>query len=232
MLRRSVLAVAGFALFASILGAAWSLASAPSASALTNCDTSEAAITPAEQTMLTLINGARAAAGVAPLKLSANLSRAAAWKSADPSATGSGGVPFSHTDSLGRSPFQRAVDCGYPPGAGENIAYGSTDPQTIFALWTNSPGHLANILLAGYKVIGIGQHGIAWTTDFGYTDDSGSVAPPPPPPTATPTSGSGGSQSGGSQPPAPTPSPSPSVAKRPSGLTPRFRASVPEVTYQ
>ena len=152
---------------------------------MTNCTTSEEGITAAEQQMLTLINGARAAAGAGVLKLSPNLNRSAAWKSADNGSNGLGTV-FSHTDSLGRAPTARAQDCGYASGAAENIAYGSTSPDVIFGMWMNSPGHKVNILMASYKVIGIGQHGSAWTTDFGYFDDSGSVSPSPPPATNTP----------------------------------------------
>jgi len=149
-----------------------------SASALTNCTTSAEGITAAEQQMLTLINGARATAGAGALKLSPNLNRAAAWKSADSGSNGLGGV-LAHRDSLGRDPTPRAQDCGYTSQAAENIAYGSTSPDVIFGMWMNSSGHKANILMASYKVIGIGQHGSAWTTDFGYFDDSGSVSPPP-----------------------------------------------------
>ena len=158
-----------------------------SASALTNCTTSEEGITAAEQQMLRLINDARTAAGVGALKFSPNLNRAAAWKSADSGSNGLGSG-FSHTDSLGRDPVRnparpnvatRPEDCGYGTGAAENIAYGSTSPDVIFGMWMGSSGHKANILMASYKVIGIGQHGSAWTTDFGYFDDSGSVSPPP-----------------------------------------------------
>ncbi len=165
-------------------------------SALTNCTTSEDGITAAEQQMLTLINGARAAAGVGALKFSPNLNRASAWKSADGGSNGLGGG-FDHTDSLGRAPTLRAQDCGYASQAAENIAYGSTGADVIFGMWMGSAGHKQNILMPGYKVIGIGEHGSAWTTDFGFLDDSGSSSPPPstststptkpPPPTATPT---------------------------------------------
>ncbi len=160
-------------------------AHSPAARALTNCTTSEAGVTPEEQNMLSLFNGARAAAGVGPLKFSPTLNRAAAWKSADPSA-----LPpaFSHTDSLGRDPFTRMADCGYPPSyQGENIAYGSTSSQAIFDLWMGSPGHRANILSANYTVAGIGQHGTAWTADFGSVDDSGSGGSPTNTPTPTST---------------------------------------------
>ena len=200
-----------------------------SASALTNCTTSEEGITAAEQQMLTLINGARAAAGAGVLKLSPNLNRSAAWKSADNGSNGLGTV-FSHTDSLGRAPTARAQDCGYASGAAENIAYGSTSPDVIFGMWMGSSGHKANILMASYKVIGIGQHGSAWTTDFGYFDDSGSVSPPPTPTsTAIPAATSTPTQAPSS--PA-TPSAAPtSVVRVLSGVSLRLSAGINLVTY-
>jgi uncharacterized protein YkwD len=218
MMHRSAwLAVSG-AVVAVLVAAGWALSSQP-ANALTNCDTTEAGIVYPEQQMLDLINGARASAGLQPLKLSPSLNRASAWKSADSSASGAG---FSHTDSLGRSPFQRSIDCGYPPpGAAENIAYGSSDPGTIFNLWMQSSGHRQNILTAGYRVIGIGLHGNAWTTDFGFTDDSGVTAPPPvattPPPTAA-ASTTAFPTAATAQPtatPSPTASPTPQATSQP-----------------
>ena len=200
-----------------------------SASALTNCTTSEEGITAAEQQMLRLINDARAVAGAGVLKLSPNLNRSAAWKSADNGSNGLGTV-FSHTDSLGRAPTARAQDCGYASGAAENIAYGSTSPDVIFGMWMGSSGHKANILMASYKVIGIGQHGSAWTTDFGYFDDSGSVSPPPTPTsTAIPAATSTPTQAPSS--PA-TPSAAPtSVVRVLSGVSLRLSAGINLVTY-
>lgn len=167
------------------------------ASALTNCDTSTADLDAAEQQVIELFNQARAQNGLAPYKVSPNLNRAAAWKSADPSATGSGGYAFSHTDSLGRLPSQRAQDCGYGGGAGENIAFGFGSAQSVVDAWLNSPGHRAAIL-GGYKVVGVGRIGSAWTANFGMYDDSGQsgdtgggsasgpATPTPFPPTSTP----------------------------------------------
>jgi uncharacterized protein YkwD len=158
-----------------------------SAVALTNCDTATADMNAAETQMLGLFNGARAAAGLSALKSSPNLNRAAAWKSADPSATGSGGFPFSHTDSLGRAPNTRVQQCGYGGSAAENIAYGFGGAQGTFDAWMNSAGHRANIL-GPYKVVGLGQVGSAWTADFGNFDDSGSSGTPASPiPTSQPT---------------------------------------------
>lgn len=165
---------------------------ATDASALLNCDTNSAAMSDIEARVLELMNAERASNGVAPLKVSAALNRAAAWKSGDPSA-----LPpnFSHTDSLGRTPVQqppgnRAMDCGYATWAAENIAFGF-DAEGVVDAWMNSPGHRANILNASYKVAGVGLVGPAWTVNFGVIDDSGTSAPPTVPggsnPTATAT---------------------------------------------
>lgn len=178
------LAVAGGILMLALAVLGLPLPRVHHAAAITNCDTNEAGLTPSEQEMLSLVNAERAQAGVGPLKASPSLNRAAAWKSADRSASGS---TFSHQDSLGRWPATRAQDCGYPSSAGENIAYGYSSAAATLTAWMGSPGHRANILMAGYTVIGLGQHGSAWTTDFGYVDDSGAAAPPPPPPPATNT---------------------------------------------
>ena len=184
-------------------------------SALTNCTTSEDGMNVAEEQMLVLINGARASSGLTSLKLSPNLNRAAAWKSADNGSNGLG-AGFSHTDSLGRTPVQRAQDCGYATGAAENIAYGSTGAETIFGMWMGSAGHKQNILYPTYKVIGIGQHGSAWTTDFGFVDDSG-AAPAMAKPTSTAT-----------RVPTATPSPTPPAG---AGINLGLSAGMNLVTY-
>ena len=214
--RRYAVSTAGFLLLA--LFAVGTLPrGGTGAAALTNCTTTEDGINAAEQQMLTLINDARTAAGMGALKFSPNLNRAAAWKSADSGSNGLGSG-FSHTDSLGRLPTARAQDCGYASGAAENIAYGYTSPDAIFGMWMGSSGHKANILMASYKVIGIGQHGSAWTTDFGYQDDSGAFSPVS---TSTPT-----------RTPSATPSPAPTSAPRVlSGISMGLSAGINLVTY-
>ena len=142
-----------------------------------------------QQAFLTLINNFRAQNGVGPLQVSVALQNAAQWMSADMAAKSY----FSHTDSLGRDPFQRmaAFGYGYSP-AGENIAAGNATAQNTFNQWQASPGHRANMLNASFRVIGIGRAYNAaspyrwyWTTPFGgYVDQVlGSPAPPgiPPP---------------------------------------------------
>lgn len=177
----------------------------PASAGTTNCQTSSAELDAAEQEMLRLHNQARAAHGLEPLTLSPTLSRAAAWKSADSSAVPPG---FSHTDSLGRSPARRAQDCGYPTGAGENIAYGFPGVRATFDAWMNSDGHRANILSPYYRAIGIGAEGSAWTVKFGTIVDSQSEPAPTPTPTPTPAA----------IPPTPTPTtapPAPSATVEP-----------------
>ena len=62
-----------------------------------------------EQEFFAIINQYRAENGRPPLALNAQLSAAADWMSGDVAAKGY----FSHTDSLGRNPAQRARDFGY-----------------------------------------------------------------------------------------------------------------------
>ncbi len=179
---------------AGVFSMAWGASQSLPAMALTNCDTSTAELDAQELQVVELFNQARAQSGLAPYKVSPNLNRAAAWKSADPSASGS---TFSHTDSLGRMPSQRAQDCGYGGGAGENIAWGFGSAQSVVNAWLNSPGHRAAIL-GNYQVVGIGRIGTAWTANFGMYDDSvvAAAVAPTHTPTAIPT-------------PSPTPIPTP-----------------------
>jgi hypothetical protein len=181
-------------LLAGILG----LAAQSSTGALTNCEPSSATLSAAEQEMLNLHNEVRAQHGLAALAVSPSLNRAASWKSADSSASGSS---FGHHDSLGRGPSERARDCGYDADAAENIAYGYSSARATFDAWMASPGHRANVLAPHYGVIGIGASGNNWTVNFGLRMESSSA--PAPQATATPV------------PPTPTPVPQQSPAQAP-----------------
>ncbi len=139
-----------------------------------------------ESAFLSLINSYRQSNGLGTLQLNESLNRAATWMANDMATKGY----FSHTDSLGRSPSQRAVDCGYPGSVGENIAAGTnwSTAQSVFTAWQGSPGHNSNMLGQSYTQIGIARtyldgspYGWYWVTDFG------SVSGGNPPPTATPT---------------------------------------------
>ena len=128
-------------------------------------------------------NSYRAANGLQPLKLSANLMRSASWMARDLASK----RYFAHTDSFGRDPSGRAADCGYPGGAGENLAAG-TDwdaASEAFAAWKASPGHNQNMLWNAYKVVGVARlydpnspYGWYWVTEFGLDDDGTTVTLP------------------------------------------------------
>lgn len=163
--------------------------------ALTNCTVSDVSVDSEEAAFLSLINAYRAQNGLGALTISTNLTRAATWHGTDMGQK----RYFSHTDSLGRSPSTRAQNCGYPSGAGENIAAGTVwdTAQEAFTAWRNSSGHNANMLNSSYKKIGIARvyvsgspYGYYWVTNFGLVEDGtsggGGQATATPTRTATP----------------------------------------------
>jgi uncharacterized protein YkwD len=134
--------------------------------------------------VLCLINTKRAQSGESPLKLNAQLQRAAEGHgeeliSAD---------YFAHVSPSGVTPVDRVRGTGYIPGPsfgyviGENLAwgtYGLSTPAAIVSAWIASPGHLANILESQYTETGIdvmpqvpaslanGAPGATYTQEFG-----------------------------------------------------------------
>ncbi len=197
---RAAWKAARMALFASVILAfaavSATLTSAPRAHALDS----------EESTFLTLINNYRAQNGLAPLQASSQLNVVARWM-ADDMATNN---YFSHTDSLGRDPFQRMDQLGYNYNTwrGENLVAGAAGAQQAFDLWKGSPGHNANMLSPNYVAIGIARSynaassfGWYWATEFGgVVGGSAPPPPPPPPPAPTPTP---------YVPPSPEPTPAP-----------------------
>ena len=120
------------------------------------------------------INDYRVAHGLKPLRIDRRLTRAATWMSTDMGASDR----FSHTDSRGRSPFDRIARYRYPSDTwrGENLAAGNVEPSATFEQWRNSPAHNANMLNRRYRAIGISRvqnanatYGWYWTTTFGST---------------------------------------------------------------
>jgi uncharacterized protein YkwD len=185
--------------------AATSLAMAAIVFAAGPSGNSSAAVTidPQESAFLTLINNYRAQNSLGPLLIDPDIQEAAEWMSADMGQY----AYFSHTDRLGRSPWDRMCFFGYCYNTykGENIAAGYVDANAVFNGWKNSPGHNSNMLGANFRVTGIGYvfvagspYGHYWTNDFGGYIVPG--ASPPPAPTNTPT---------------PSPSPSPTPAPTP-----------------
>jgi len=217
-----------------VLATAWFGVPSPrTATALTNCslaDESQADLDLAEMMLLDLVNAERLAQGLIPVRPSPSLDRAAAWMAVDMS--GRPQSQMSHTDTTGRDPFTRMANCGYAGwgNAGENIAWGSDNVCTIFAMWMQSSGHRANMLDQKWRVIGVAAHGTSWVQDFGVFDDSwmpystawepltgmtcsGGGPPPTPVPTASATITVG--------PPEPTPTQPPPI-----NLPPLFRKAI------
>jgi len=176
---------------------------------------------------LDILNDYRADNGLRPLDLDLELTAAADWMSYDLAAR----TTFSHIDSLGRDPGQRARDFGYYGGVGENIAggwpFGSA--QKVFEAWKSSPGHNKNMLGSSYRVIGIGMaydptspYLYYWTTDFGLTADD--------PPGSTPSSCGVSPTPAATASPAPTRTPVPTGTPAPSMPTPGGATPTPPVT--
>jgi uncharacterized protein YkwD/uncharacterized membrane protein required for colicin V production len=121
----------------------------------------------AEQHMLDLVNGERAAVGLAPLVADERLREVARAHSLEMFQMDY----FSHTSPTAGSPFDRMHADGIPfLVAGENLAY-APNVQVAHAGLMNSPGHRANILRPEFGRVGIGvirspAQGSMFTQDF------------------------------------------------------------------
>lgn len=185
-----------------------------------------------EQAFVTLLNQYRAQNGLGPMLIDPNLQVAADWMNTD---MGTNNY-FSHTDSLGRSPWTRMCDFGYCYNTwkAENIAAGYTTGAAVFEGWRNSAGHNANMLGVNYRVMGLSRvyvpgstYGYYWTNDFGgyvtagsYPPEAPTNTPAPtnsPAPTATPT-------------PVPTASPTKTPSPTPTGSPSPTPTAVPTFT--
>jgi len=133
-----------------------------------------------EQAFVTLINDYRGTQGLGPLTACTSLNRAAQGHSEDMRDQDY----FDHTGLDGSSPWARTCDSCYELGCGpqtamaENIAAGGADASSTFEQWRNSPGHNANMLGAGFSVMGLGratdggQYGVYWTNIFGGSSEA------------------------------------------------------------
>jgi uncharacterized protein YkwD len=144
--------------------------------ALSNCDVADFSLDQAEKDFLKVINDYRASYGRGPLTVSENLTRAATWMATDMAMKNY----FSHGDSKGRMSQERITDCGGTMASGENLGAGPQiiSAQQAFQLWQTSPPHDANMLLAGYRQIGIARvsnpgsyYTYYWVTTFDIHDD-------------------------------------------------------------
>ncbi len=154
--------------------------------------------------VLALLNDYRSDNGVAPVVSDARLSAAAVWMVNDMVTNDY----FSHTDSLGRDPFQRMADFGYSYNTwrGENLAAAVGPADEVLKSWQDSPVHNEILLWPAARVVGVaraqgGSLGWYWALELAGAAPVSVIAPPSPTsvPTPVPT------------PPPLTPTPAPSV---------------------
>lgn len=141
---------------------------------------SSATTAPQAAATLCLINEARGAEGLKPLRTAPALARAARGHAQELV----GGDLLTHTGLDGSTPSQRVTRAGYLGGAsswsvGETIAWGSgrlSTPAAIVRAWMRSPEHRDILLDGRYRDVGIGialgglgasSSGAAVTADLG-----------------------------------------------------------------
>ena len=106
-----------------------------------------------ESEVLRLVNVERSKAGLAPLKMSSELSNVARKKSQDMADKNY----FDHNSPTYGSPFDMMKQFGIKyTAAGENIAKGHNSAEAVMNGWMNSAGHKANILSSKFGTLGVG----------------------------------------------------------------------------
>lgn len=181
----------------------------------------------AVDTLLSLINGARAASGLPPYTLNPRLAAAAQSHSADMAARaadilargGSIGEAITHTGSDGSRPADRVAATGYDAiQVGENIFTTTRGPQAAFEWWMGSGDHRHNILHDRYLEIGIGvapgpEGSVMYTLVFAHSEDSPVLPAPTLPPTQVPPTAAPGATTPPTEttPPSLTPTPDPTA---------------------
>ncbi|RNF36237.1 CAP domain-containing protein [Paracoccus methylarcula] len=99
-------------------------------------------------------NATRSRSGLSPLQSDTVLAKAAAQHACDMARLGR----MSHRGSATSSPADRVKAGGYRPRlVAENIAAGPYDMDQVLRVWTDSPGHLGNIMIPQLRDFGIGQ---------------------------------------------------------------------------
>ena len=129
---------------AAAVAAALILAGVAEAASTTN-------LTRSELSLLTAMNQVRMAHGLRPLRADARLERAARSHSSR----------MLRTDSFFHGAFNARIRrVGVrAPRVGENLAWGTgrlARARTIVRMWLASPGHRANLLHPGYRMVGVG----------------------------------------------------------------------------
>ncbi len=109
---------------------------------------------PEEEVLISQVNNVRIANGRPALTWNLQLFKSARWMAQDISVTNK----FSHTDTQGRTPTQRAKDYGFSTAfIGENIAGGKERAIDILNIWLSDDEHKNNLLAANYRTIGAGR---------------------------------------------------------------------------
>ncbi|MFT4014591.1 MAG: CAP domain-containing protein [Paracoccus sp. (in: a-proteobacteria)] len=99
-------------------------------------------------------NAQRRARGLPPVAANAALGQAAARHACDMAARGL----MSHVGTSTKGPAQRVKAVGYAPHmTAENIAAGPFGLGQVLNAWSNSQGHLDNILIPQIREVGIGR---------------------------------------------------------------------------
>ena len=147
-------------------------------SALTTLGSTSAAHATGENTILSLVNQARASQNLGPLKLNSSVSAVAnAWAN--------------HMASDGAMSHNPSYSSQIPSGwtrAAENVAHGYSSPSAVHDGWMNSPGHRANIL-GDFTDIGISfisAGGTTWAVENFAKYGASVPAPNPPNPPSPP----------------------------------------------
>lgn len=103
--------------------------------------------------ILELVNEIRAEAGVDPLVLDVNLTKAATMRAIELDYSDT----FAHERPDGRHWNTVFAACGLDyTSAGENIAAGQKTPEQVVEAWKNSEGHYRNMVNAKYTKLGVG----------------------------------------------------------------------------
>lgn len=162
--------------------------------------------------LLSGTNASRAANGLAPLAISAELNASAQMKGEHMGANDY----WAHEAPDGTTPwfFFQAVGYNYIR-AGENLAYGFTTSQGVIDGWMNSPSHRDN-MLGNYNDVGFGIVNVSNYQSSGnqtiVVAHYGSRNTPPPAPVQNTTPSTPST-------PAPTPAPTPTPTPAPADTT-------------
>jgi uncharacterized protein YkwD len=135
--------------------------------------------------MLARVNAARRSAGLAPLRRSPDLDRAAQEHAHDQLERGY----FEHVSPEGSTPLSRGSAAGYRGLISENLHRRIGPLEAILEDWLRSPGHRRNLLDPGASDLGVGLaigpgygldpsgYRVIWVQNFGRRSETAGLAP-------------------------------------------------------